>query len=137
MRNQHGLIGENEDFTSEENFVEIEHQLDVFISFFKKQWGITKKSIRKKAFKELKESIRAEKEAKKAKKNGEASENDSKEKIDDAQNETEQVKEETKEFSILNFDSAGEEKTNDEQAEEKKEFVENPNENDSERQDEE
>lgn len=109
MRKEHGLIGETEDFTSEESFVEIEHQLDVFISFFKKQWGITKKSIRKKAFKELKESIRAEKEAKKAKKNDDGTVNDKEEKTNEEANEKEQNKEQTKEFSILDFDSANEE----------------------------
>lgn len=68
IRAENGLVGPAEDFTSEKCFQEIEHQLDAFISFFKKQWGITKKSIRTKAVKEYKEAIRAEKEAKKAEK---------------------------------------------------------------------
>lgn len=76
MRREHGLKTETEDFTKEENFVEIEHQLDVFIAFFKKQWGITKKSIRKNAFKEYRESIKAEKASKKAKKSSDVSEKD-------------------------------------------------------------
>ena len=68
IRSEHGLIGPTEDYTSEKSFSEIEHQLDAFISFFKKQWGITKKSIRMKAVKEYKDAIKAEKEAKKAEK---------------------------------------------------------------------
>lgn len=68
IRSEHGLVGPTEDFTSEKCFQEMEHQLDAFISFFKKQWNITKKSIREKAKKEYKEAIKAEKEAKKAEK---------------------------------------------------------------------
>jgi len=68
IRSENGLIGPSEDFTSEKCFQEIEHQLDAFISFFKKQWGITKKSIRTKALKEYKEAVKAEKEAKRAEK---------------------------------------------------------------------
>ena len=68
VRAENGLIGPSEDFTSEKCFQEVEHQLDAFISFFKKQWGITKKSIRTKAVKEYKDAIKAEKEAKKAEK---------------------------------------------------------------------
>lgn len=78
IRKEHGLIGETEDFTSQRSFEEIEHQLDVFIAFFKKQWGKTKKAIRKNAFKEMKESIKAEKAAKKAKKSGVPVEDDPK-----------------------------------------------------------
>ena len=68
VRAENGLTGPCDDFTSEKCFQEIEHQLDAFISFFKKQWGITKKSIRTKAKKEYKDAIKAEKEAKRAEK---------------------------------------------------------------------
>ncbi|MBO5261701.1 MAG: hypothetical protein J6B45_01510 [Clostridia bacterium] len=68
IRSEHGLVGPTEDFTSQKCFEEMESQLDAFISFFKKQWNITKKSIREKARKEYKEAIKAEKEAKKAEK---------------------------------------------------------------------
>ena len=68
MRVEKGLITPTEDFASKDGFREIEEQLDIFIDFFKKQWGITKKTIREKAIKEYKESIKAEKEAKRARK---------------------------------------------------------------------
>ncbi len=68
MRAEHGIVTPTEDFASQECFQEIEHQLDTFIAFFKKQWGITKKSIRAKAVKEYKDAIKAEKEAKRAEK---------------------------------------------------------------------
>ena len=68
IRAEHGQVTPTEDFASQECFREIEHQLDTFIAFFKKQWGITKKTIRAKAIKEYKDSIKAEKEAKKAEK---------------------------------------------------------------------
>ena len=74
IRQEHGLISENEDFSSEESFQEIEKQLDTFIIFFKKQWGKTKKSIRRKAMQEFLDSIKAEKaEKKKNKKNKDTS----------------------------------------------------------------
>lgn len=59
LRYQHGLIGNTEDFTSEEIFTEMEHQLDAFVKFFKKQWGITKKAIKKRAKEEYRASLRA------------------------------------------------------------------------------
>ena len=100
IRSEHGLLGENEDFTSEKSFEEIEHQLDVFVAFFKKQWGITKKTIRKNAFKELKESIRAEKQAKKSKKNDDVNVKAEEELSN------EQAKENTSTFvSITDFDT--------------------------------
>lgn len=68
IRAEHGIVTPTEDFASQECFQEIEHQLDTFITFFKKQWGITKKTIRAKAIKEYKDAVKAEKEAKKAKK---------------------------------------------------------------------
>ena len=64
IRSEHGLISPTEDFTGEEAFQEIEKQLDVFVTFFKKQWGITKRSIKKKALSEYKEFVQAEKEEK-------------------------------------------------------------------------
>lgn len=72
MRYEHGLITPSEEFTSQEIFEEVEKQLDTLLIFFKKQWGITKKAIRRKAFTEFLDSIKEEKKAKKKK--GEAAE---------------------------------------------------------------
>ena len=82
IRTENGLVGPTEDFTSEKCFQEIEHQLDAFIAFFKKQWGITKKSIRTKAVKEYKAAIKAEKEAKKAEKEAKRAQKNKVEKTD-------------------------------------------------------
>jgi chromosome segregation ATPase len=60
LRSQHGLIGDTEDFTSEAIFTEMERQLDAFVKFFKKQWGITKKAIKKRAKEEYRASLKAE-----------------------------------------------------------------------------
>lgn len=38
------------DFTSKERFKELEHEFEAFNNFFKKQWKLTKKQIRKKLF---------------------------------------------------------------------------------------
>jgi hypothetical protein len=67
LRFEHGFKGDAEDFTSEASFAEIERQLDTFIIFFKKQWGKTKKSIRRQAVQEFLDSIKAEKKKKKSK----------------------------------------------------------------------
>lgn len=82
IRTENGLVGPTEDFTSEKCFQEIEHQLDAFIAFFKKQWGITKKSIRTKAVNEYKAAIKAEKEAKKAEKEAKRAQKNKVEKTD-------------------------------------------------------
>ena len=82
IRSEHGLVGPTEDFTSEKCFQEIEHQLDAFIAFFKKQWGITKRSIRMKAKQEYKEAVKAEKEAKKAEKEAKKADKNKVEKTD-------------------------------------------------------
>lgn len=60
LRSQHGLIGDTEDFTSEAIFTEMERQLDAFVKFFKKQWGITKKAIKKRAKEEYRASLKAQ-----------------------------------------------------------------------------
>ena len=67
LRKEHGLISPTEDFTTEAAFTEIERQIDVFIKFFKEQWGITKKAIKKQAIADYKAGLRAEKEAKRGK----------------------------------------------------------------------
>ncbi|MCH5166208.1 MAG: hypothetical protein J1G01_07410 [Clostridiales bacterium] len=46
LRHQHGLMTSADDFTSEKAFNELEHQYDVFRSFFKGEWKKTKKKIR-------------------------------------------------------------------------------------------
>lgn len=61
MRQEKGMKHDTEDYTSEEAFGELERQLETFAAFFNKQWGITKKTIRKKAFKELKKAIKEDK----------------------------------------------------------------------------
>ena len=48
LREQHGLISPEEDYTSKERFLELEKEYEAFQKFFEKQWGQTKKSIRKK-----------------------------------------------------------------------------------------
>ena len=70
IRCEHGLMTPSEEYASRESFEEIERQLDTFISFFKKQWGITKKTIKEKAKQEYKEALRREKEEKEARKRG-------------------------------------------------------------------
>ena len=47
IRNQHGLITDEEDFTSKERFLELEAEFDAFEKLLKKQWGYTKKRIRR------------------------------------------------------------------------------------------
>lgn len=61
LRHEKGLKHDIDDFSGEEAFKELEEELSVFVEFFKKQWGITKKTIRKKAFKELKAIIKEDK----------------------------------------------------------------------------
>lgn len=47
LRIEHNLINPLEDFTSRERFAELEHEFEIFNKFFKEQWALTKKSIRK------------------------------------------------------------------------------------------
>lgn len=47
MRVQHGFLTPSEDYTSRERFVELENEYEAFQTFFKKQWDLTKKEIRK------------------------------------------------------------------------------------------
>lgn len=47
IRKQYGLIKDDEDFTTEEAFNEIEAQYGAFKTFFKEEWSKTKKRIRK------------------------------------------------------------------------------------------
>ncbi len=47
LRVEHGMISPCEDYTSKERFAELEHEFEIFNQFFKEQWDLTKKSIRK------------------------------------------------------------------------------------------
>ena len=47
LRQQYHLIPENEDYTSKEQFKELEREFNAFEDFLKKQWKYTKKRIRK------------------------------------------------------------------------------------------
>ena len=59
LRRRFNLIGENEDYTAEESFNEIEEQFIAFKKFFKEEWGKAKKRIRKEhlKFRDKKESV--------------------------------------------------------------------------------
>lgn len=48
IRIQHGLLLPSEDLTSKERFSELETEFEAFNTFFKEQWKLTKKEIRKK-----------------------------------------------------------------------------------------
>ncbi len=48
LRAEHNLIKANDEFTSKERFEELEDEFDAFNIFFKEQWALTRKSIRKK-----------------------------------------------------------------------------------------
>ncbi len=58
LRAEHGLMTPADDFTKKETFEELEHQFEVFKGFFKKEWGKTKKAIRKDNFGAYRDSIR-------------------------------------------------------------------------------
>jgi len=47
LRQKHGLITKEDDFSSKERFNELEQEYAAFVQLFKKQWNITKKKIRK------------------------------------------------------------------------------------------
>ena len=47
LRQQHGLITDEEDFTSKERFLELEAEFKAFEELFETQWKYTKKRIRK------------------------------------------------------------------------------------------
>lgn len=53
LRQELGITTQAFDFTSEEAFEELEHQLDVFESFFFNEWKKTKASIRKNVIKDF------------------------------------------------------------------------------------
>lgn len=48
IRIKNGLITPSEKFTSRERFLELENEFEIFNKFFKAQWKLTKKEIRKK-----------------------------------------------------------------------------------------
>ena len=54
LRKQYGLIGSDEEFTSEEDFDELEKQYEYFKILFKEQWKKAKAQIRKDVFKRKK-----------------------------------------------------------------------------------
>ena len=68
IRVENGLITPSEDLTSKERFAELEREFEAFNRFFKQQWSITKKAIRKELLwtkfdkYELKAKIKEEKE---------------------------------------------------------------------------
>ena len=47
LRAQRGEISADEDYSDRESFLELEREYDAFTRFYKKQWGETKKRIRK------------------------------------------------------------------------------------------
>ena len=47
LRAQSGEISADEDYSDRESFLELEREYDAFTRFYKKQWGKTKKRIRK------------------------------------------------------------------------------------------
>ena len=47
IRAQHGQMTPSEDYTSRERFLELEAQYEAFHEYFKEQWKLTKKQIRK------------------------------------------------------------------------------------------
>ena len=47
IRVKHELLTPSESYTSEERFTQLEEEFEAFNKFFKAQWNLTKKSIRK------------------------------------------------------------------------------------------
>ena len=47
LRSEHGLFTEEDDFTAQANFDELERQYKVFTRFFKSEWKKAKKRIRR------------------------------------------------------------------------------------------
>ena len=58
MRKEHGMIAEEESFTSKASFEELEHQFEVFKALFNDEWKKTKKHIRKQTFRSYKEAVK-------------------------------------------------------------------------------
>lgn len=58
IRADAGILIPSDDLTSEEAFMELEYELEAFKEFFDKQWKLTKKAIRKRAFKDFKNSLK-------------------------------------------------------------------------------
>ena len=48
LQEQNGTVFDADAFTEKEDFDELERELDAFVRFYEKRWGITKKAIRKK-----------------------------------------------------------------------------------------
>ena len=48
LRKENGEAFDETAFTSEEDFNELERELEAFVKFYDERWGITKKAIRKK-----------------------------------------------------------------------------------------
>jgi chromosome segregation ATPase len=47
IRQQHGLMTSEDDFTSRDRFEELEREYEAFLDLFEKQWKVTKRRIRK------------------------------------------------------------------------------------------
>lgn len=56
LRQEHGLITDEDDFSSKERFAELEREYSAFQKFFSQQWKTTKKKIRKTVFGKASES---------------------------------------------------------------------------------
>ena len=61
LRNEHGLLTDTEDYTSEEAFTQLEHELEVFSAFVSGKWKSAKQLLRKEIlgcwFRALKDKI--------------------------------------------------------------------------------
>ena len=57
FRQEHGFDAPEEDFSSKENFIELEKERMAFKRFFNKQWKIAKKQIRKQIGDSIKQSL--------------------------------------------------------------------------------
>lgn len=66
LRKERGLIGEDEDFTTEDSFGELERQYVVLKKFFKEEWRKTKKRIREENIPFFKRKKKADAQAEKA-----------------------------------------------------------------------
>lgn len=56
LRTEKGIKASEDDFTSKENFDELENEFEIFKKFYRNEWKNTKKSIRKNVFKTINES---------------------------------------------------------------------------------
>ncbi len=59
LRKEHGLIADSEDFTSEQAFTELEHELEVFTKFVRGEWKNARQLLRKEIFGKWKQSLKS------------------------------------------------------------------------------